>query len=301
MLRQLRVQQRDDYRVEKDRCAQFLFLQANQIPFPPLLGQWSDREALKSDLRTGAAIANATAWPIFLKACHLTQHSSTGTISISSREALHDGMDAIVDFVDDKWDFRANDRDREWEAEGDQITDVLQPGFVLQSPMTQPSDPQLRWGVPDGERVSVGLVEVRVEVLWGLAYLVHLDATAFYRRDGVTEDYSGFLGGVLHQPPRLGPDRAWIATEGYLQCAFSVAEQLAHAAHIEYIRVDVFLDRGQPGGCMVNEISLTSGYPYFGHGDYMARLWAEPLKSKQYQLFGSDEAVYSLTTQSGSK
>jgi len=24
-------------------------------------------------------------------------------------------------------------------------------------------------------------------------------------------------------------------------------------------------------GCMINEISLTSGYPYYGHGEYMNR------------------------------
>jgi len=206
-------------------------------------------------------------------------------------------MDGVVGFVEEKWRFRANDRDREWEAEGDQITDVLQPGFVLQSPMAQPSDPGLSWGVPEGERVSVGLVEVRVEVLWGYAYLAHLDATAFYRRDGVSEDYSGFFGGVLHQPPSLGADRAWLATEGYLTCVFAAAERLARAAHIEYIRVDVFLERGNPDGCMVNEISLTSGYPYYGHGDYIAKLWSEPLRAKAYTLLESSDAVYDLSAQ----
>jgi hypothetical protein len=104
MLRQLRSdKRRDDYRVEKDRCAMYEFLSANSIPFPPLLGEWHDREKLLADLRSGAAIAEAKDWPIFLKACHLTQHSSSGTKSIVSKKAFETSLDGIVGFVDSKW------------------------------------------------------------------------------------------------------------------------------------------------------------------------------------------------------
>jgi len=211
-----------------------------------------------------------------------------------SKKAFETGLDGIVGFVDSKWDFRSNDRDREWEKEGDEITSVLKPSFVLQSPMVQPTDPKLAWGVPNGLRVAVGLVEVRVEVLWGKAYLGHLDATYFYRRDRVTEDYTGFLGGILHQPPPVGPNGAWVQDEGYMDCAFEIAEKLAQAAHIEYIRVDIFLERGNPKGCMINEISLTSGYPYYGHGEFIANMWRNSLKDKSYKVLKNDTPVYEL-------
>jgi len=77
-----------------------------------------------------------------------------------------------------------------------------------------------------------------------------------------------------------------------MACAFTISEQLAQAAHIEYLRVDVFLDRGNPSGCMINEISLTSGYPYYGHGEYIAKLWSENMgKSK---VMESTQPVYKL-------
>ena len=109
-------------------------------------------------------------------------------------------------------------------------------------------------------RVSVGLVEVRAEVIWGRVYFVNLDATTIFTRNGDIEDYTGFMGGVLHMPPTGGPRVSWVRDEGYLDCVINTAELIANRAHVEYLRVDIFLNRGNPNGCMVNEISLTSGY-----------------------------------------
>ena len=144
-------------------------------------------------------------------------------------------------------------------------------------------------------RVSVGLVEVRAEVIWGRVYFVNLDATTIFTRNGDIEDYTGFMGGVLHMPPTGGPRVSWVRDEGYLDCVINTAELIANRAHVEYLRVDIFLNRGNPNGCMVNEISLTSGYVYFGHENYIARLWAAGLEKKSYKLLNSTTPVHELT------
>ena len=102
-------------------------------------------------------------------------------------------------------DFRSNDRDREWEKEGDEITSVLKPSFVLQSPMVQPTDPKLTWGVPDGLRVAVGLVEVRVEVLWGKAYLAIVYPEGLDHIEPLVTRPNGTSAGGRRERPALCP------------------------------------------------------------------------------------------------
>ena len=107
------------------------------------------------------------------------------------------------------------------------------------------------------------------------------------------------MGAVLHRPGKASKRYTWIRDEGYLDCVIETAERVAQAAHIEYVRVDVFLDRSDPKGCQVNEISLSSGYAYYGHEKYMAKLWAGPLHAKSYKLFNSTKPVYELSSEMG--
>eukprot|EP00966_Prymnesium_polylepis_P178454 4133178-Prymnesium_polylepis.1 len=39
----------------------------------PVLGEWRSLEPLVADIESGRAFGNATRWPLFVKACHLTQ------------------------------------------------------------------------------------------------------------------------------------------------------------------------------------------------------------------------------------
>ena len=139
-------------------------------------------------------------------------------------------------------------------------------------------------------------MEIKVEVFWGKVYIMQLDAVTIILRNGEMEDYSTFMGGILHRPGKVtSPRVTWIRDGGYLDCVIQTAEFVAQAAHIEYVRVDIFLDEGNPNNCAVNEISLSSGYVYYGHEKYMAKLWAGPLQQKSYQLFNSTAPVYELT------
>ena len=66
-----------------------------------------------------------------------------------------------------KWTFRANDFERVWVNEGDALTATLTPGFAIQAAMPQGTGE----GYSVGGRFAIGLAELRVEVVWGHAYL----------------------------------------------------------------------------------------------------------------------------------
>jgi hypothetical protein len=298
MYRQLQESGRMDYRLEKDRCAQFDFLRRNGIPHPKIQKEWYSRDQLVKDIESGAAVKMMKNWPVFFKACHLTQRSSVGTFAISSPEAFEKDKPELIEWINNKWEYRSRDIDRPWQKEGDALTDQLTPSFLLQEPMTESGDKSEEGFKIDG-RISIGLAELKVEVIWGRVYIMQMDAVSIFLRNGEIEDYSTFLGAVLHSPVKASKRTTWIRDEGYLDCIIETAERVANAAHIEYIRVDVFIDKGDPKGCKVNEISLSTGYVYYGHEGYMAKLWAGPLHSKSYKRFNSTLPVYELLTESG--
>ena len=72
-----------------------------------------------------------TAWPVFWKACHLTQSSSEGTRAIKKMPDAEQRAE-LVEWLKGKWDFRANDFERVWVATGNQLTQDITPGFLLQ-------------------------------------------------------------------------------------------------------------------------------------------------------------------------
>ena len=310
MYRQFKETHRMDYRLEKDRCAQFDFLRRNQIPHPMIRKTWYSQEQVLQDVESGAAVENLEHWPVFFKACHLTQRSSLGTFAVPSKQAFPKTKQDIMTWIKDKWDYRSRDVDRPWQAEGDALTDELTPAILVQDPMWEttetPAHTHLSKNASSpftlGGRIALGLVEVKAEVFWGKVYLMQIDGTTVFLRNGDIEDYTTFTGGVLHRPSKTAsnnnPRTAWIRDEGHLDCVIEIAERTAQAAHIDYIRVDVFLDRGNPRNCAVNEVSLSSGYSYFGHEMYMAKMWAEPLDRKLYQRFNSTTPVYELVSPS---
>ena len=69
-----------------------------------------------------------------------------------------------------------------------------------------------------------------------------------------------------------GDNREWVRTEGHMACVFKLAERVARAAAIDQMRVDIFVTKGDPDGCMVNENSLSSGSDVWPHRMYAARL-----------------------------
>jgi len=293
MHRQFQESGRMDYRIEKDRWAQFEFFRRNNIPHPEIKKIWFSREEVIDDVKSGDAIESMEHWPIFFKAGHLTQRSSLGTFPLSSLEKYHEKKQELIRWINDKWDYRSRDVDRPWQVEGDAMTDALTPSILVQEPMLNKNLSQASFQL--GGRVSLGLVEIKVEVIWGRVYIMQMDAMTVFRRNGDIEDYSTFFGAVLHKPGPGSNHTLWIRDEGHIDCVVETAERVAQAAHIDYVRVDIFLDRSDPKGCKVNEISLSSGYHYYGHENYIAQLWAGPLHDKLYKRFNSTTPVYELS------
>ena len=91
--RQLDEENRHDFRLEKDKCAMLEIYGRAGFRLPRVLGHWDDRERLIAALRSGEAIRSATPaeWPVFIKACHLTQSSSQGTRALKGPEDLQGG------------------------------------------------------------------------------------------------------------------------------------------------------------------------------------------------------------------
>lgn len=282
---------RDDHRVEKDRCAMYSFFANNKLPICDVLGRWTDKEQFLGDMKSGAVAARVPDWPIFIKACHLTQSSSKGTIIIKNEEQmkmqLEDGT--LPKWVEKKWHFRAHDFDRPWVKEGDQLTDAIKPGILVQGPFKQPGH---AWSVHG--RFAVGLLEFRVEVLWGRAYLAQLDGCVLFFRDGMIEDYSTFWA-FLKIPVMGSTKLQYLYDEGYMDCVWSLAERAAKATGTESLRIDMFVKAGDPSGCTINENSLSSGMLYWGHDDYLAQTWASGHISKKHKMLTTDKSVYNLT------
>lgn len=103
-----------------------------------------------------------------------------------------------------------------------------------------------------------------------------------------------FLG---HGKP-IGEDSwyHWIVAEKHLDCAWPLAEKAAKIACIDEMRVDIFISKGKPTECVINENSLSSGIPYGPLWGSMAKLWAEPHLTGDYQAFVLDhKRVYEHT------
>lgn len=287
MERQMMRLGRDDFKLEKDRCVMTRFYQRHGVHTLATHGEWRSLSQLEQDLASGAAFANATEWPLFLKACHLTQGSATATRAVRKEDTSQpEALEALRGWAAQKWEQRADDADRVWAKEGNALTDSLTAGFLLQAPMYNAHS----WTVEG--RTAVGLPEVRVEVLWGRAYLANLDGTHIFLRNGKFQDFTNPLAMVRPLPME---DDHWVLRGGYDKCFWETAEHAARLAGVDSIRVDLFLQLGSPTGCVINENSLSSGMIYYGYEKYMAALWKEGHVRAEYELMGNgDVPVYEL-------
>lgn len=221
-----------DFEVEKDRCKMYDFFGGHGIPTLPTHGTWRSLDSLIASVQDGSAFGNVSSWPVFWKACHLTQSSSYATRAIHRPPAPGEETDELVAWLKTKWHFRANDVDRVWVDDGNAITRDISPGFMLQAPFTG-----AKYSVKG--RIAVGLPEVRVEVIWGRAYLGNLDGCMLMMRNGGMQDFGKPNFGRT-MPVTHGH---WFFTEGHDKCAFEMAERAAMLAGSESIRIDIFLDR----------------------------------------------------------
>ena len=61
------------------------------------------------------------------------------------------------------------------------------------------------------------------------------------------------------------------------------------------VRIDIFVSRGSPSGCVLNEISLSSGNPLGAHDQYVAKTWSDQYAEPTFQVREDDDTpVYDV-------
>ena len=145
MARQMVDQRQDGFRLEKDKCAMYRFFAANQLPHIPPVGVWTSKAGFASDLWTRILRQNGSSlqWPLFVKMCHLTQGFAKGTARIPTHSWLVQHNEELMSWLEEKWSYRADDRERSWRAAANSLTDTLAPGIMLQSSAPLSWDPLL--------------------------------------------------------------------------------------------------------------------------------------------------------------
>lgn len=297
----------DDYRVEKDKCEMYRFFNRSGLPYSAILAEWSGPRAMAAEL-TQLRVRNATShassvfdrheagsrWPLFLKCCHLTQGSMQSTRALKSRAWLEKNVDEVLRWAAEKFEARADDkwRDTQWRTAGNALTAVLRPGFLLQSPAHL---------VPLAENGEQAVFELKVDVVWGRAYIAALLVNNRFPQ--ITWALRGHSEGAAMPYDPSDPSRAfhtalewgsshWVFSEGHMPCVWSLAERTARAMGADQVRIDIFVSRSRQASCVLNELSLSSGNPLGAHNHFLARAWLQPLLSGEYRVGQSTLPVY---------
>jgi len=279
---------RDDFRIEKDKCTMYRFLEKNKLPTVHVVNYWYGRETFLGDIQTGVAFKSAAHWPVFLKFCHLTQGSALSTRRIDSKRYINENWESVSRWVDQKWSLRADDMTRPWRAASNVLTDNITAGALVQLSANLTYNPvRAKWGV----------VEMKTEVLWGRAFIGALlpddDNTEFpivtrgeNGSSGQIEVFDSYVSVITHRGELLSPDAwyAWILEDGYLDCVWALAERVSRIMRADQVRIDIFITRGQPGGCIINENSLSSGQNYGPYTHYLNQIWLEPFVNEWYTV-----------------
>ena len=141
------------------------------------------------------------------------------------------------------------------------------------------------------------------QVLWGRAYLCELvlgerpgPTQLFYLRGPDDDEAVAMDPHGVESETASGTNREWVRKEGHMACVWRLAERVARAAAVDQMRVDIFVAKGDPNGCMVNENSLSSGSDTWPHRMYLARLWAEGHERHLYTTFGNASSPISYMT-----
>merc|ERR1711907_845724 len=142
----------DDYRVEKDKCTMYSWLKLNNFPhvalhFDPDAGPqtpWRSEDKFIADMRDGRAYEGTQSWPIWVKACHLTQGSAESTRPLKNAEWITENIDQFDVWAKSKWNYVANDWEREWRDEGNALTADIPKGFLLQESAQLTFDPNIQ-------------------------------------------------------------------------------------------------------------------------------------------------------------
>jgi len=292
----------EDYKIEKDKCSMFEFLGGNGLPHVPWVSilryninkennkpvndntnsvqEGEDHARYYQNLtamltRMKQILSSATEFPMFIKSCHITTGAAKSVYRIMDKSHVQQRWPEIESWAYRMWRYRSNDWERQWAIPFNTLTAQLQPGFMIQGP----------WMANRKENP----VEIKVEVIWGRAYLAFVSTgrcggDTIILRDGTVTRYTdSLMQNILHQG-HADPCYQWIVDEGHLPRAWFMAESAARLMGIDAIRIDIFLLRGDPMASVINEDSLSSGAEYRWHFQHMANLWAMGHSLKKYQV-----------------
>eukprot|EP00038_Savillea_parva_P029180 m.69333 g.69333 ORF g.69333 m.69333 type:complete len:490 (+) comp8576_c2_seq1:2447-3916(+) len=250
----------DGFKVEKDKCLMTDWIALNGLPQPRRVGPWRQLPATIATLREIAdgkipeneKNQSKLKYPIFLKACHITQGVQHGTHIIKSEKDFKDNFQKHMEWVRVIWSTVSNDHERPWAPEAAILYPMVDPGIMLVEgwPFSNPAP-----------------AELKIEVFWGAAFM------GFWLG---SHPYTGLgIGGAVDTECNFyeSPGNiSWFC--GVAEGAFALAERAASSLGSDEIRIDLFIHPTDPNGHQINEISLFSGHPgaryYKGH---MGKAW----------------------------
>jgi hypothetical protein len=277
-----RVPLRDDFRIEKDKCVMQRFLETAGVPIAPMLGFTENvslfrDELLSLRLHSKYTRSAGSTTRFFAKACHLTQASAGGVRRIGTEAWVRENADALSEWLSDSTSSgKTDDWRRPWRLAGNAITFGLRPGFFVQYPFADLT------------------VELKVETIWGRAYVAHTGWPSYIHPSPESISTDGFVGpGTAFVSNKALPSHlGFLLNEPrYMACVWQRAQQVACLIGADQVRVDVFVTATNPHACMVNEISLNDGLDWEHHVPFMAKLWAAPYERGAYRVRGNGSVV----------
>ena len=116
------------------------FFVRNCIPTPAVLGRWADSpSSVVKDLRENRLVPPGTAWPTFLKFCHLTQGRMDSVRRLRDPAWLLSTQRQLEEYVHQMWSSHPSDSDRIFALTGNQLTGGLAPGAMVQAGLIVPA------------------------------------------------------------------------------------------------------------------------------------------------------------------
>ena len=272
----------DDFRFEKNKCEMYNWLARNQFRHNQIMKMWSaegqwntpiaTKDSIVSDLIDDPALTES--FPMFMKACHITQGWEHSVKYLRSHEWLEENREAVAEWMGTLWDKKANDWARQWVVPHNALTDTLVQGALVQK-LYPGHFIELYEGDPTVADVDGTVVEVKVHTIWGRAYMATCHNIVFLR-DNSIEIYDGFWRATIGHGHRDSPWLRWVVSEGHLDRAWVMAETAALTVGMDMVRLDFFMRKGEPDAIVYNENSISSARDpkYRHHYDYMSRIWA---------------------------
>ena len=269
---------RDDFRIEKDKCTMQRFLEKRGVPCSPVLASWHNVSLFLDELVSLRLHRNFTASAghsrrFFAKACHLTQSSAGGVKPIGDEKWVREHSGELAEWATSRSTnvAQSDDYRRPWRLAGNALTFGLQPGFFIQYPFDLS-------------------IEIAIEVLWGRPYIGHINmfplGDVFIHPSPESVSPMGIDRTATIVSNKVLPEKYQflLRDPAYMACVFRRAQLVACLIGADEVRVDVFVTKASPDGCVVNEISLNDGLYYGQHFPHLAALWAAPYESGSYRV-----------------